>query len=96
MQKIYKYKLKISEGVQSLIIDSEFCKVLSADVINGDLCVWIQINCEETLSVRTKSVVYLEVFGTGWEIDPDPKRNFIATAIDRENNLVWHVFQRFF
>jgi hypothetical protein len=92
MNVIYKYKLDISAGIQKICLPCSSYQVLSVEVIDSSLFVWIKLLKTDDSS---KTKIFLEVLGTGEEADSDLRRTFIGTAVDREMNLVWHVFEIF-
>lgn len=93
MHTIHKYRLDIVQGVQQVNVPTNYWEVLSVDVIDSVLYVWIKLPIAPPPEEQ-EYVINLEVFGTGWPIELGPSRKFVGTAIDRNTNFVWHVFRR--
>lgn len=86
MKTIYKYPLAIM-GEQSVQMP-EYAAILRVGMQAGQLCLWAEVNTDKPIEKRT-----IEIFGTGHEMTKTHK-DYIGTAIDDQNGLVWHVFER--
>ena len=89
MKTIYKYR--INTGLTPITLPKR-SQIFSANYDpSGVLCVWAAVDTRE--EEMEKRVVYLT--GTGWPLEDlkDWNYRFINTVIDKNNGLVWHVFE---
>lgn len=89
MKTIYKYS--INTGLTPITLPKR-SQIFSANYDpSGILCVWAAVDTRE--EEMEKRVVYLT--GTGWPLEDlkDWNYRFINTVIDKNNGLVWHVFE---
>lgn len=81
MKTVYKYALepemKLPKGA----------KILSVNIQQDVLCLWSEVDTELPLEQRN-----FLAYGTGWQINPDSKREFIATVFG-PSGLVWHIYE---
>jgi hypothetical protein len=82
--KIYKYELEFAP-VQTVLVPLHY-KILSVQMQDHVICVWILIAENKTTPVR------FEIFGTGQDI-PDGHRSFVGTV--QRSGYVWHIFELF-
>lgn len=83
--KIFKIKLGILD--LQWILMPEDAKVLSCQIQDGDICLWVAV---EPLKKSVKRL--FEIVGTGHEMTLENKR-YISTV--QMGSLVWHVFEVF-
>lgn len=89
MKTIYKYR--INTGLTPITLPKR-SQIFSANYdANGVLSVWAAVDTKE--EEMEKRVVYLT--GTGWPLEDlkDWNYRFINTVIDKNNGLVWHIFE---
>lgn len=89
MKTIYKYS--INTGITPITLPKR-SQIFSANYDpSGVLCVWAAVDTRE--EEVEKRVIYLT--GTGWPLEDlkDWNYRFINTVIDKNNGLVWHVFE---
>ena len=89
MKTIYKYSINTGLTVITLPKRSQ---IFSANYdANGVLSVWAAVDTKE--EEMEKRLVYLT--GTGYPLEELEYWNyrFIDTVIDKNNGLVWHVFE---
>ena len=89
MKTIYKYS--INTGF-TLITLPKRSQIFSANYDeNGVLSIWAAVDTEE--EEIEERFVYLT--GTGWPLEDlkDWNYRFIDTVIDKNNGLIWHVFE---
>lgn len=89
MKTIYKYS--INTGLTPITLPKR-SQIFSANYDpSGVLCVWAAVDTRE--EEVEKRVIYLT--GTGWPLEDlkDWNYRFINTVIDKNNGLVWHVFE---
>ena len=89
MKTIYKYS--INTGLTPITLPKR-SQIFSANYDpSGVLCVWAAVDTRE--EEMEKRVIYLT--GTGWPLEDlkDWNYRFINTVIDKNNGLVWHVFE---
>lgn len=89
MKTIYKYS--INTGLTPITLPKR-SQIFSANYDpSGVLCVWAAVDTKE--EEVEKRVIYLT--GTGWPLEDlkDWNYRFINTVIDKNNGLVWHVFE---
>lgn len=89
MKTIYKYS--INTGLTPITLPKR-SQIFSANYDpSGVLCVWAAVDTRE--EEVEKKVIYLT--GTGWPLEDlkDWNYRFINTVIDKNNGLVWHVFE---
>ena len=89
MKTIYKYSINTDLTPITLPKRSQ---IFSANYdANGVLSVWAAVDTKE--EETEKRVVYLT--GTGWPLEDlkDWNYRFINTVIDKNNGLVWHIFE---
>lgn len=82
LKVIYKYPLKITEAQQLELPIS--CTILSAQMQNGELCLWGIVEPDEE-----KKMFTVKICGTGQEFDCN-NQQYIGTVQDR--SFVWHIF----
>jgi len=87
MKKIFKFPLEIDD-VQPVVIP-QAAKILSVQMQHGELCLWAEV--QTSLRHETR---YIEIIGTGHEIDESHRREYIGTVQTADGNLVWHVYER--
>lgn len=88
MKSIYKYKLEIVDRQE--IQTFKFCSVLSVDVQNDDIFIWLMVDKNES-----KQKISINIFGTGMEIHDNfyvghEHNTFVGTV--QLNGFVWHIF----
>ena len=89
MKTIYKYS--INTGLTPITLPKR-SQIFSANYdANGVLSVWAAVDTKE--EEMEKRLVYLT--GTGYPLEELEYWNyrFIDTVIDKNNGLVWHVFE---
>ena len=89
MKTIYKYG--INSGITSIELPKR-SQIFSANYdANGVLSVWAAVDTEE--EEMEERIIYLT--GTGWPLEDLKYWNyrFIDTVIDKNNGLIWHVFE---
>ena len=89
MKTIYKYS--INTGLTPITLPKR-SQIFSANYDpSGVLCVWAAVDTRE--EEVEKRVIYLT--GTGWPLEDlkDWNYRFINTVIDKNNGLVWHIFE---
>ena len=89
MKTIYKYS--INTGLTPITLPKR-SQIFSANYDpSGVLCVWAAVDTRE--EEMEKRVIYLT--GTGWPLEDlkDWNYRFINTVIDKNNGLVWHIFE---
>lgn len=82
---IWKFPIKITD-VQKVEMPMG-AEILSAQMQNGDLCLWALVSPANNKELRT-----IEIHGTGNYVEP-ADRKFIGTAQMAGGALVWHVFE---
>jgi len=90
MKQIWKYKLKMVDGVQEIEMPSG-AEIIHADFQNKKPYIWAMIN-----GTAEKTVRKLQIFGTGEvvyqeELVEDKSMKHISTSVI--NNYVWHIFE---
>lgn len=85
MRTIYKQQLEITD-VQTIEMH-EYSTVLKLDVQNGKPCIWYE--CNTAMPMEKKAI---RCFGTGHEIPPREKLEYIGTAIALEGRGVFHFY----
>ena len=87
---IWKYELDWDTDIQTIEIPKEG-EILSCQVQNGKICLWVKINPEEDKVDR-----FIEIVGTGNPMFEtfNVKRVFIDTIQFPTLNLVFHIFER--
>ena len=89
MKTIYKYS--INTGLTPITLPKR-SQIFSANYdANGVLSVWAAVDTKE--EEMEKRLVYLT--GTGYPLEELEYWNyrFIDTVIDKNNGLVWHIFE---
>ena len=89
MKTIYKYS--INTGITPITLPKR-SQIFSANYDANDvLSAWAAVHTKE--EEVEKRVIYLT--GTGWPLEDlkDWNYRFINTVIDKNNGLVWHVFE---
>jgi len=84
MTIIWKYKI----GIGNTIKIPKGAKVLSSKIQNSQICLWIKVNTDKDIENRRFVVI-----GTGHEIDNNLKMKFIDTVINKDESLVFHIFE---
>ena len=83
---IWKFELEVTDNqVIEIPIDSE---ILTAQVQNGKPCLWALVN-----PTKNKEKRFIEMFGTGHEIDMNVNRNYLGTIQLHDGLFIVHVFE---
>lgn len=90
MEVIWKYKVRVIDEDQ--IVVPRGARIIAASWplgMSGDteFWVWARVDPKEL-----KVLLTVRVYGTGHEVS-EPQSNYVATLVDRNLGLVWHVFQ---
>ena len=83
MKTIFKYAVEITD--EQVVKMPKGAHALSAQIQNGQLCVWAMVDTESELVDRT-----VRIFGTGNPVDLNGMWQFLGTV--QERIFVWHVF----
>lgn len=92
MRTIHKYELKIQD--KQVVKITGFIDYLKVDEQNGNLCLWVLVNTDETY-VHTLNVY---IVGTGNRISKDEESDTMIhkgtyfDSVSMSNGLVWHLF----
>lgn len=85
MLTIHKYKLKVVDGLQEIIMP-ENAMPLTVALQNKELCLWAEVETDEKLTARL-----FRVIGTG---HPIPENcDWVATV--QESLFVWHIYEQY-
>jgi hypothetical protein len=86
---VWKYKLPITDNhFIEMPIGS---KVLSADIQNDEICIWVEVFTEETK--KEMKTLYLRGTGHTILVDESNKLKFIGTLLLRGGSIVFHLFE---
>lgn len=88
-KQVWKFDLQLVD--MQPIKMPEDAEILSVQEQGGILRIWALVNPDNKKEVRD-----FEVFGTGHNIyyDMGVERKYIATVIEKDRPLVWHIFER--
>lgn len=85
MKTIHKYIIQKESYLEKFtIFTSVNGRALDAQIQNGELCIWIEINSSH------KCYKEFGIFGTGHPI-PEFDVRYISTV--QEGGLVWHIYE---
>jgi len=85
MKKIYKYNLAITDTQK--IMMPQWGNILSVQIQEGVLCIWVLVDPEELMKARNFAVI-----GTGNPIDAKLIRPAVYIGSVQDFQFVWHVF----
>ena len=87
MKEIWKYFIA---GDREQITMPKGAKILSLQVQDGDICIWVLVDPKATTEVRV-----VETILTGQQIpsDIDSENDYIGTALMHNDNFVLHLFE---
>lgn len=84
MITIWKYPLVVKHGEQAIEMPKG-AAIRCAQFQNGEIHLWAEVDSDVPIDVRK-----FETFGTGWGIEPSP-RKYIGTVQVR--GFVWHIYE---
>lgn len=85
MKRIFKYMLM--HGIDMTVHMRLSSKPVHVDIQNHAVTLWM----EEQISGDDYVNRTFKIVGTGWDVGENCE--YVGTAIDREPNLVWHVYE---
>ena len=85
MKTIHKFELTVTNSQKIAV--PETAEILSAQVQNGTICLWVRVDTDDAHHFRE-----LRIYGTGHEIGCGNLK-FIDTVQLSSGSLIFHVFE---
>jgi hypothetical protein len=84
---IWKFPLKVKDGLQVLVVNGVDVKPLCVQMQNGVPTVWVELT---PVDGGPSLELHAMVVGTGHKFDPLGR--YLGTVQDTEYPLVWHIY----
>lgn len=89
MKTIHKVEIELDDSPAPINIKGLF-QILKFEFQRGKLCMWYMF--DDSANITTN--LQLRIFGTGQPINPKENLIHLATVVEPNNPLVWHIFRR--